>query len=183
MKYENTRRVSFPLGGIGTGCIGLAGNGELIDWEIFNRPNKNTRNGYSHFTIKAVGKEKTVVKVLHGDTVENLIGSHVDGKDTGFGTGPSEDSLAGFPHFRKVDFEGEFPVAKLAYKDEDFPGVVRLHAFNPLIPNDEFNSSLPVAFFEWEIENTTKESVEYALSFNVQNPAECSKNQAFESPF
>lgn len=181
MKYENTRRVSFPLGGIGTGCIGLAGNGELIDWEIFNRPNKNTRNGYSHFTIKAVGKEKTVVKVLHGDTVENLIGSHVDGKDTGFGTGPSEDSLAGFPHFRKVDFEGEFPVAKLAYKDEDFPGVVHLHAFNPLIPNDEFNSSLPVAFFEWEIENTTKESVEYALSFNVQNPAECSKNQAFES--
>ncbi len=55
MIYENEARknISFPLGGIGTSCIGLAGNGELIDWELFNRPSKNTRNGYSHFAIKA----------------------------------------------------------------------------------------------------------------------------------
>ena len=51
MQYrdEKLKTVSFPLGGIGTGCIGISGNGELVDWEIFNRPNKNTRNGYSHF--------------------------------------------------------------------------------------------------------------------------------------
>ena len=29
---EYTKNISFPLGGIGTGCIGLAGNGELKDW-------------------------------------------------------------------------------------------------------------------------------------------------------
>ena len=34
---ERLREISFPLGGIGTGCIGLAGSGRLIDWEIFNR--------------------------------------------------------------------------------------------------------------------------------------------------
>ena len=37
-KEEKTREISFPLGGIGTGCVGLAGNGQLVDMEIFNRP-------------------------------------------------------------------------------------------------------------------------------------------------
>ena len=40
-KGEKTRAISFPLGGIGTGSIGLAGNGRRVDWEIFNRPNKS----------------------------------------------------------------------------------------------------------------------------------------------
>ncbi|MEM7129390.1 MAG: GH116 family glycosyl-hydrolase, partial [Chloroflexota bacterium] len=41
---NRTNQISFPLGGIGAGCIGLAGNGRLIDWEIFNRPNKGSVN-------------------------------------------------------------------------------------------------------------------------------------------
>ena len=48
-----TNQISFPLGGIGSGSIGLAGNGRLLDWEIFNRPNKGSVNGFSHFAIKA----------------------------------------------------------------------------------------------------------------------------------
>ena len=76
MRYQGnkTKNISFPLGGIGAGCIGLAGNGELNDWEIFNRPNKNTRNGYSHFAIRARVGDQTVTKVLHGETNENLLG-------------------------------------------------------------------------------------------------------------
>ena len=67
-KGEKTKNISFPLGGIGTGSIGLAGNGELVDWEIFNRPAKNTRNGYTHFALKATVGEKSEVRVLHSDT-------------------------------------------------------------------------------------------------------------------
>lgn len=36
------REISFPLGGIGTGSIGLSGSGRLIDWEIFNHANKGS---------------------------------------------------------------------------------------------------------------------------------------------
>ena len=50
---NNLKEISFPLGGIGTGCVGLAGNGAFVDWEIFNRPNKGSKNGYSCFAIKA----------------------------------------------------------------------------------------------------------------------------------
>ena len=61
---KNTKNISFPLGGIGTGCIGLSGNGELIDFEIFNKPSKSTRNGYTHFAIKEVREGKTNIKIL-----------------------------------------------------------------------------------------------------------------------
>ena len=182
MIYEKnkTKNISFPLGGIGSGCIGLAGNGELIDWEIFNRPNKNTRNGYSHFAIKATCDGKSVAKVLHGDTNENLIGTACASKGHyGMGYGPRENSLAGFPHFESVTFEGNFPIANLTFTDKDFPAAVRLCAFNPFIPHDEFNSSLPVAFFEWEIENVTDKALKIDLACTVCNPARVTRNTEF----
>lgn len=171
-KGNKTHKISFPLGGIGTGSIGLAGNGELKEWEIFNRPNKCSRNGYSHFAIKATYADKSIVKVLHGDTAEDLMGTPCASvKHYGFGYGPRENTLAGFPHFEDVTFDGEFPLARLTFADKDFPAVVRLCAFNPFIPHDEYNSSLPAAFFEWEIENTANEAVRFALAGTVCNPA------------
>ena len=180
MIYEKqkTKAISFPLGGIGTGSIGLAGNGELTDWEIFNRPNKCSRNGYSHFAIKASFANKNVAKILHGDTVEALMGTAcASNGHYGFGYGPRANSLAGFSHFKNVTFHGSFPIANLTFFDDDFPAVVRLRAFNPFIPHDEFNSSLPAAFFEWEIENITNENVRFALAGTVCNPAVSTSNE------
>lgn len=180
MIYEKqkTKNISFPLGGIGTGSIGLRGNGELKDFEIFNRPAKNSENGYTHFAIKASLGNKKIVKILHGDTSESFMGTSSSSNGyLGFGCGPSESSLAGFPHFKKVSFNGEFPIANLTFSDDDFPATIRLCAFNPFIPHDEFNSSIPAAFFEWEIENTTNETVSYALACTVRNPAESSLNE------
>ena len=34
------KMISFPLGGVGAGSLGLGGRGQLRDWEIFNRPNR-----------------------------------------------------------------------------------------------------------------------------------------------
>ncbi len=176
---EKTKNISFPLGGIGTGCIGLSGNGELRDWEIFNRPNKNTRNGYSHFAIKATVGGKSITKILQGDTNENLIGTSCASKGHyGFGFGPHQNTFAGYPHFESVVFDGTFPVANLTFEDKNFPATVRLCAFNPMIPHNDFDSSLPAALFEWEIQNNARETVEYALGCTVQNPATSSKNQS-----
>lgn len=180
MIYEGqkTKNISFPLGGIGTGSIGLAGNGELKDWEIFNRPNKCSRNGYSHFAIKATYSDRNIVKVLHGDTNEDYMGNSCASKGHhGYGYGPHENSLAGFPHFQNVSFDGTFPIAKLSFSDKDFPATVRLCAFNPFIPHDEFHSSLPAAFFEWEIENMIDEPVRFSLACTVRNPAAATLNE------
>jgi hypothetical protein len=58
--------ASFPLGG--TGCIGFAANGRLVDWEIFNRPSKGGLNGFTRFAAKAEAEGRVLdARVLVGD--------------------------------------------------------------------------------------------------------------------
>ena len=180
-KGEALREISFPVGGIGTGSIGLAGNGRLMDWEIFNRPAKGSINGFSHFAIKATGADGTTsAKVLNGDIEKDLVGQYSKQVFGGYGYGPSNMTMAGFPHFRECEFCGEFPIANISFSDADFPAKVNLKAFNPLIPLDSYNSGLPVAFFEIEVENTATERNEYSIAFSVMNPF--GKTENFTTP-
>lgn len=169
---SRTAQISFPLGGLGTGCIGLAGNGRLIDWEIFNRPGKGRIHGFSHFAIKAeVGGAVRDARVLHGDLPAPYTGDLHTPHFRSFGHGPRREYLSGLPHFASVDFHGTFPLAELAFGSERFPGRVRLKAFNPLIPLNDKDSGIPAAFFEYEVTNTTSERVVYTLAGVLANPA------------
>lgn len=171
---EKLREIVFPLGGIGTGSIGLAGNGCLVDWEIFNRPNKGSLNGYSFFAVKAeFPTGKSITKVLQGDWTKDLVGTYAN---SGFGFGPNGVTMCGFPHFKKLKFEGKFPIATLTFQDDDFPAKVILKAFNPFIPLDADNSSIPAAFFEINIESFA-DDVKYSVILSVSNPFESSVNE------
>ncbi len=180
MKYtgDYSREISFPLGGIGTGSIGLAGNGRLIDFEIFNRPNKGSLNGFTHFAIKTIKNGKPITKILNGDLDKDLIGQYSKGIYFGYGFGPSSKTMCGFPHFRNSVFDGEFPIAKISFEDEDFPASVNMTAFNPFIPGDSYNSSIPAAFFEFEVNNTENAEMTYQLAFSFGNPYNKGKNRA-----
>lgn len=169
---EYTNQISFPLGGIGTGSIGLSGTGRLIDWEISGRPNKQSYNGYSHFAIKVEKDGKVLdTRILNADLAPPYMGGvKTENIHSGFGFGPDQITMAGFPHFKEIRFEGEFPVANLVYRDEHFPSEVKLTAFNPMIPSDAWNSSIPAAFFEFEIGNPTEDDLDYMLAFSVSNP-------------
>ena len=171
---SKTREISFPLGGIGTGSIGLAGNGRLIDWEIFNRPNKGSVNGFSHFAIRAEQDGKVIdARILHGDLHPPYSGSLNGSMYNSFGFGPGREHLSGLPHFGAVEFTGEFPLAWLDFKDtaeNAFPGQIRLMAFNPFIPLNEFDSGLPAAMLAFEVTNTTHQSLTYQLTGTLSNP-------------
>lgn len=167
-KNEKLKKISFPLGGIGTGSVGLAGNGALKDFEIFNRPNKGSYNQFTHFALRVRQDGKSVAKVLQGDCISDL---------ANYSWG---DAMAGFPHFRNVSFEGRFPMAHLCLSEEGFPIVARLKAFNPFLPHNEDDSSLPVACFAWELENVSSSDAECAIGFSLCNPNDDSVNTAFE---
>ncbi len=180
MKYfgQYTKEISFPLGGIGTGSIGLGGDGRLIDWEIFNKPSKGSINGYTHFAIRAIQGDKITAAVLNGDITNGYMGQYMLSKFTGYGFGPNIQKMCGFPHFRNVEFDGEFPIASLDFKDDNFPANVNMTAFNPFIPRDAKNSSIPAAFFEFEVENTTSEDIKYQIALSLTNPYKKSINKA-----
>jgi len=170
-KGNKTREISFPIGGIGTGCIGLAGNGRLIDWEIFNRPNKGGINGISHFAVKAEANGRLLdARVLNGDLPPPYMGEFNKPAFQSFGFGPPIGYMAGLPHFRNFEFEGTYPIARIRFSDEKFPGKVQMTAFNPFIPLNDLDSSIPAAFFEIEIENTSEQEIAYTICLVVQNP-------------
>ncbi|MCD5401284.1 non-lysosomal glucosylceramidase [candidate division NPL-UPA2 bacterium] len=167
---EKTKTISFPLGGIGTGSMGLASNGALVDWEIFNQPNKNSYNGFSHFAVKAESPEEVVdARVLISDIFPPYTGVSND-KFQGFGFGVTHFSLQGLPHFKSDEFIGEFPFATVRFKDKSFPGRPTLIAFNPFIPLNDRDSSIPAAFFTIEIKNPTARRLKYTVAAVLRNP-------------
>ena len=170
-KGNKAKEISFPVGGIGTGCIGLAGNGRLLEWEIFNRPNKRGINGFSHFAIKAESNGKVLdARVLNSDLLPPYMGDFNKPMFQSFGFGPPRGYMAGLPHFKDSEFEGTYPIARIRFMDEKFPGKVQLTAFNPFIPLNDLDSSIPAAFFEIEVENTSKHEITYTICLVVQNP-------------
>lgn len=171
-KDAKVREISFPLGGIGSGSIGLSGTGHLVDWEIFNRPAKGSRNGFSHFAVKAEAKGKLLdARIMHGDVPPPYSGNGL-GVFQGFGFGVARETLSGLPHFRKTEFHGSFPLAEIRFSDPAFPGQVALTAFNPFIPLNDKDSSIPAAFFVITIRNDSRQAIDYTVAFTIRNPAQ-----------
>jgi non-lysosomal glucosylceramidase len=167
----NTREISFPLGGIGSGCVGLAGNGRLVDWEIFNHPGKFSFNGMSHFAVRAQKNGKVIdARILNGDLQPPYSGTYSEKLFNGFGWGPSRNNLCGMPHFREHEFNGEFPVAEITFREPDFPGAAKLCAWSPMIPGNACDSSIPAACFEIEVANCENETIEYSVVGVLSSP-------------
>ncbi|HOX06441.1 MAG TPA: GH116 family glycosyl hydrolase [Planctomycetota bacterium] len=155
--------IAFPLGGIGTGSISLGGWGQLRDFEIFNRPAKGLGFDCSFFTLYAKrAGEPAVTRVVQGP---------VGGADFG-GDGSGRlhrGSGGGLPHFRSVEFEGAFPFARLTFADPAMPLKVCLEAYNPFIPHNPDDSSLPAAVFNFTLKNAGKKPVDVVLAASLEN--------------
>ena len=165
---EKLKNIVFPLGGIGTGSIGLAGNGKLVDCEIFNRPNRESIFKYSSFCIKAEDEQQVVdYRFLTGDSTRDFIGTMY--RDYGRGV---PDPIGGMKHFEDVVFQSNFPFASLDFSDKRFPGAVTLEAFNPFIPSNSDDSSLPAAMFTVRVRNTSDKKLKYSVSLNITSPFE-----------
>ncbi len=183
MIYGKDKRdnIVFPLGGIGTGSVGINGAVELRDFEIFGKPARNTSFGYTFFALRSESERGVDVRILQGDTVESYMGNHSDSGWRGYGFGPACDGMSGFPHFEDVELDLSFPIYKARLSDIRATAKATLTAFNPFIPNDEDASSCPSAFFEWEIENTTDCETVYDVILSLQSPyATASVNKSFD---
>lgn len=167
-KGIKTREISFPVGGIGTGSIGMGGDGRFHEWEIANKPDKARLNGFSHIAVKAEKDGKTVcARVLNGDLQSGLTGEITDRMWSGFGHGPYRETMAGIPHFKDCGITASYPFADYTFGDETFPGSVSMSVFNPFIPLNADDSSIPAAFFEVKVRNTTAEKMDYTVAFSL----------------
>ena len=159
---QHLTEIAFPLGGIGAGCVSLGGWGQLRDWEIFNHPNKGCNSSTSFFALRAQqGHGKPEVRLLQGQPR----GSYATG-----GHGLTQWNVK-LPAFRKCEFEGAFPFAQVHLQDNAIPVDVTLQAFNPFIPLDAKNSSLPVAVFRFHLHHRGTDTVKLRLYALLENLA------------
>ena len=162
--YEGLRlsQISFPLGGIGTGCVGLSGYGGLRDWEIFNRPNVGGILPYTFPVIYAREPGKApVCRVLQGPALP---------PHGGDGMGAPHLNGEGFPHMDACRFRGEYPFAEIEFSSRALPIQVVLEAYNPFIPNDADASGYPAAILKYTVHNPTPGTVDVSLAWSMFNP-------------
>jgi uncharacterized protein (DUF608 family) len=118
--------------------------------------------------------EPTMFAALHVKGIENstkiLEGPLPDWKKFGMPhSAMGGGGTWGLPRFKENTFLAQFPFAELELKDSDIPVNVRLTAWNPFIPTDADNSSLPVGGFEYEFHNTGNQEIEAIFSYNTRN--------------
>jgi uncharacterized protein (DUF608 family) len=153
--------ISFPLGGVGAGSIGLGGRGQLRDWQIFNRAQKGNALRYAFPAIWVqVGKRQPAVRVLEGRIAPPYGGA----------SGLGSDNVPGLPRLESGTFTADFPFARIAFHDSALPVAVSLEAFTPFIPLDADDSGLPIAVLRYRVLNTAPVAARVSIAFSVENP-------------
>jgi non-lysosomal glucosylceramidase len=155
-------RVSCPLGGIGTGGIGLGGRGNLQDWQIFNRADIGNALEYSLpcMYVKAEGIPPYSV------VLERRLLPPYDLHEEGLGAA----NAPGLPRLDEATFLGSFPTSRIEFADAHCPVHVALDAFSPFQPIDADGSGLPCAVLTYEVKNPGHVAADVVVAWALTNP-------------
>ena len=128
------------LGGIGTGNFEIGADGQLTTWQLFN----TLRDGHVPFYFLAkIGGTTKLLQTAGGPD---------------------------WPRIKRITMTGDYPVAQLRFEDAELPVKLELTAFSPFAPLDTRFSSMPLAAFIFQIQNTSKEKQRVSLAALMQNP-------------
>jgi non-lysosomal glucosylceramidase len=155
------KMISYPLGGIGAGSIGLGGRGQLRDWEIANRADKGNSPSYAFPSIWV--QSDGAPPIAH--VLESRIETPYEGQD-----GLGSRNAPGLSRLQGAKFTGEFPMARIDFLDNRLPVKVSLEAGSPFIPLDADESGLPVAMLRYRVRNTSSAHVSVSIAYSVENP-------------
>ncbi len=153
-------RISLPVGGIGTGTIGLGGRGDLRDFEIGNRPAKGFRPEWAFFAIRAQTDGREPVALA----VEGPV--PVDGYEGAFG---SPTAHHGLPRFTSCEFEAGYPFGRVRLRDDSFPVAVELVGFNPFVLTDVVSSSIPAVILRHRLTNLADAPTAVSVALSMSN--------------
>jgi len=138
---DHPSRSGVPLGGIGVGNVEFAPNGRFVRIGLNNIHLPIPRCTASFFALWYKTAKQTKVRRLVLDSVDQY----------------------GMEGTRHTTYTGLFPRADLTVGDPVIRSTV--HAWSSLIPQDVKNSSLPVVFFDVELESSADADAAVAFSW------------------
>ena len=163
------KMISFPLGGVAAGSLGLGGRGQLRDWEIFNRPNQGGSPAYAFPAIWIQsGNSNPIAHVLESRILPPYQG------ESGLGS----NNAPGLSRLEGAKFTGAYPLAHIDFEDRRLPVKVELDAFSPFIPHDPDDSGLPVAVLRYRVTNPGLSSVKVGIAFSIDNPVAATSSKS-----
>ena len=142
-------RSGVPLGGIGCGAVELMTDGALGNATInhnWDRPTGVLKGAFAAVHYKA--GPSAGARVLRGD---------------------SKLEYDGVANIRHTGYLGLYPRAEVEFADTDLPIKVDLHAWSPLIPRNPGDSSLPMAFFDFTLQNAGQVATQAAVLMSWEN--------------
>jgi non-lysosomal glucosylceramidase len=161
---EHSYKIALPIGGIGTGTISLGGRGNLQDVEIMNTPAKgynpgSGRENSTFFTLYTEVEGKKDLRLLEGPVPFYLFE----------GSSGAVATNHGMPRFKESSFEAAYPFGQVNLSTPQLPVKIRIKSFNPLIPGDIDNSSIPMAVIDFELTNTSEKEIRFSVCGTMQN--------------
>ncbi len=151
--------VAFLIGGIGTGNYSIGSRGEMKDWEIFGTAGKGNYLPNTFFCIRCASEGNARVLALESKMQPPFSKSH----------GFKDYEVGGIPRFEKSEFVGEYPFCKVILTDSRLPLRVELEAFNPMIPLNSKDSSIPVGIMRYRVFNLSDKAQEVSVAGSLAN--------------
>ncbi len=163
-------QIAFPIGGIGTGCISLTGNGALSEWQIANKPALDTMNRNTFTALRIADDNGEIhTRVCEG----RFNGPYFRHQRSIHGKYFPHNGLGdtfGLPRFSECEFHGAYPFAKVILSDPALPIKVEITGYNPLIPLNEDDSGIPIMDLNYTIINTSDKELDVSLLAALGNP-------------
>lgn len=143
-----------PLGGIGTGKFEVLPNGAFGNFTTNNSwdlPVQLAPGSFFAICVKSASGRGAAWMLRADDT----LGTAARYANT---RGPG-----------RTVYRGIFPFAELKPVDATMPILARVGMWSAVVPHDPADSSLPVAFFDVELENPRSEPVSVAVALSFEN--------------
>ncbi|TFF90759.1 MAG: hypothetical protein EU548_01340, partial [Promethearchaeota archaeon] len=162
VKYDETTGTihdyctsrGFPLGGIGTGGFSIFTDGGFGKFRTNHNWFKSIKQAEypkgTFFALWTKKNDKRTAKILRRD----------------FQKGKEYQNVENVKHSH---FKGRIPFFDLIFEDDDLDVKAHLSGFTSMIPHNVKDSSLPIAFFEMELENPYSERVDLSILFSFEN--------------
>jgi non-lysosomal glucosylceramidase len=147
---KELEKIGMPIGGLCAGQLYLGGDGKLWHWDIFNRPMGTGDGHYAHPPLPSSPLEQ-------GFAVEVSA------------AGRTQARALDHTGFSEITFSGEYPLARVEFRDADVPAAVTLEAFSPFIPLATNLSSLPVTVMCYTVKNTSDAKIDVQLGGWLEN--------------
>jgi non-lysosomal glucosylceramidase len=144
--------IGMPIGGLCAGHLYLGGDGTIWHWDIFNQLIVSSCSGDAYRTPYKPDspiEQGFAIQIALPDSTQIR---RLDGRG-----------------FANISFRGEYPIGRVAYRDQSSPVTVDLEAFSPFVPLETEESSLPATVLQYTIKNTGNVRLRATLTGWLEN--------------